>query len=62
MESRVDDADPSGLIFSRDCAEYEVATASGAELLLLVNYLRSKGFGSQGHRTRSGAGPSATDL
>jgi endonuclease/exonuclease/phosphatase family metal-dependent hydrolase len=47
MRSHVDDTDDSGEIFSRDCAEYDIETASGARVLLLVNHLKSKGFGSQ---------------
>jgi len=45
LRSHVDDADDKGQIFSRDCAEYEIETASGARILLLVNHLKSKGFG-----------------
>jgi endonuclease/exonuclease/phosphatase family metal-dependent hydrolase len=46
VRSHVDDKDSSGLIFSRDCAEYAVRTPAGNELLVLVNHLKSKGFGS----------------
>jgi endonuclease/exonuclease/phosphatase family metal-dependent hydrolase len=45
--SHVDDIDAEGRIFSRDCAEYEIATPSGNNLLILVNHFKSKGFGSQ---------------
>ena len=46
--SHVDDTDAQGRrIFSRDCAEYEIATPSGNRLLVLVNHFKSKGFGSQ---------------
>lgn len=45
MLSHVDDRDGSGFVFSRDCAEYEVTTAQGNRLLLLVNHFKSKGFG-----------------
>lgn len=45
MLSHVDDVDAKGEIFSRDCAEYEIATPSGASLLLLVNHFKSKGYG-----------------
>jgi Endonuclease/Exonuclease/phosphatase family len=49
--SHVDDADTSGnLIFSRDCPEYTIRDASGGgskKFLLLINHLKSKGFGSQ---------------
>jgi endonuclease/exonuclease/phosphatase family metal-dependent hydrolase len=46
MLSHVDDTDEKGLIFSRDCAEYEIETPSGSRLLLLVNHFKSKGYGS----------------
>jgi endonuclease/exonuclease/phosphatase family metal-dependent hydrolase len=48
MRSHVDDrATDGGLIFSRDCPEFEVETPGGNRLLILVNHLKSKGFGSQ---------------
>lgn len=47
MRSHVDDRDASGRIFSRDCPEYEVALPSGERLVVLVNHLKSKGYGSQ---------------
>jgi endonuclease/exonuclease/phosphatase family metal-dependent hydrolase len=47
IRSHVDDADDDGQIFSRDCAEYAVRTPSGARVIVLVNHLKSKGFGSQ---------------
>ena len=43
--SHVDDKDDEGVIFSRDCAEYEIKTAHGNTLLLLVNHFKSKGYG-----------------
>lgn len=46
MCSRVDDRLPNGQpIFSRDCPQFEVTTPSGARLLVLVNHLKSKGYG-----------------
>jgi len=45
MLSHVDDTDAEGIIFSRDCAEYEVRTAQGNTLLLLINHFKSKGYG-----------------
>jgi endonuclease/exonuclease/phosphatase family metal-dependent hydrolase len=45
MLSHVDDRDGTGVIFSRDCAEYEIRTAQGNTLLLLVNHFKSKGYG-----------------
>lgn len=46
MRSHVDDRTPQGVrIFSRDCPEYAVATPSGKRLIVLVNHLKSKGYG-----------------
>jgi endonuclease/exonuclease/phosphatase family metal-dependent hydrolase len=47
VRSHVDDADGTGLIFSRDCPEYTITTPSGETIILLVNHLKSKGFGGQ---------------
>lgn len=47
IRSHVDDTDADGLIFSRDCPEYTVATPGGKRLVVLVNHLKSKGFGGQ---------------
>jgi len=47
VASHVDDRDDAGaLVFSRDCAEYEVALPGGQTLWLLINHFKSKGFGS----------------
>ncbi len=45
--SHVDDVDNTGPVFSRDCAQYSIDTPKGNRLVLLVNHLKSKGFGSQ---------------
>ena len=45
MLSHVDDEDQKGTIFSRDCAEYEMISPNGNKLLLLLNHLKSKGYG-----------------
>jgi endonuclease/exonuclease/phosphatase family metal-dependent hydrolase len=45
MCSHVDDRLNGNRIFSRDCPEYEIHLPSGQSLLLLVNHLKSKGFG-----------------
>jgi endonuclease/exonuclease/phosphatase family metal-dependent hydrolase len=45
MRSHVDDTDAEGIVFSRDCAEYSVRAPSGKSLLLLINHLKSKGYG-----------------
>ena len=47
IRSHVDDADGKGLIFSRDCAEYEISLPNGKRLWLLLNHFKSKGFGGQ---------------
>ncbi|MGZ5422894.1 MAG: endonuclease/exonuclease/phosphatase family protein, partial [Aeromicrobium sp.] len=47
IRSHVDDADGQGLIFSRDCPEYSITTPSGETIVVLVNHLKSKGFGGQ---------------
>jgi endonuclease/exonuclease/phosphatase family metal-dependent hydrolase len=47
IASHVDDEDEDGLIFSRDCAQYEIETADGNKLIVLANHFKSKGFGSQ---------------
>jgi endonuclease/exonuclease/phosphatase family metal-dependent hydrolase len=47
MRSHVDDSHAGSRIFSRDCPEYEFTLPSGNTLLLLVNHLKSKGFGTQ---------------
>ncbi len=44
--SHVDDRDPTGVVFSRDCAEYSVRLPTGESLLVLVNHLKSKGHGT----------------
>lgn len=47
MRSHVDDRDAQDRrIFSRDCPEYSIETPSGNQLTLLVNHLKSKGYGS----------------
>lgn len=48
MRSHVDDRAANGqLIFSRDCPEFELIVPSGERLLVLVNHLKSKGFGGK---------------
>jgi endonuclease/exonuclease/phosphatase family metal-dependent hydrolase len=47
MLSHVDDRlSNDERVFSRDCPEFEVATPSGARLHVLVNHLKSKGYGT----------------
>lgn len=52
MLSHVDDTDGGGTIFSRDCAEYEISTANGNRLLVLVNHFKSKIGGGGDKRLR----------
>ena len=47
IRSHVDDLKDDSRIFSRDCPEYEILLPSGETLLLLINHLKSKGFGTQ---------------
>jgi endonuclease/exonuclease/phosphatase family metal-dependent hydrolase len=47
IRSHVDDTDEAGVVFSRDCPEFEVRTPGGHRLVVLVNHLKSKGFGTQ---------------
>jgi endonuclease/exonuclease/phosphatase family metal-dependent hydrolase len=48
IRSHVDDEDKDGnRIFSRDCAQYEIGLPGQESLLVLVNHLKSKGYGSQ---------------
>lgn len=45
IASHVDDTDEEGQIFSRDYPEYTVRTPSGNLILILINHLKSQGFG-----------------
>jgi endonuclease/exonuclease/phosphatase family metal-dependent hydrolase len=45
MRSHVDDEDDAGPVFGRDCPEYVISTPQGNQVVLLVNHLKSKGFG-----------------
>lgn len=48
IRSHVDDKDADGaLIFSRDCPEFAIPLKDGRTLHVLVNHLKSKGYGSQ---------------
>jgi endonuclease/exonuclease/phosphatase family metal-dependent hydrolase len=44
--SHVDDMENGNRIFSRDCPEFTVQANETTRVLLLVNHLKSKGFGS----------------
>jgi endonuclease/exonuclease/phosphatase family metal-dependent hydrolase len=45
ITSHVDDMQDGQRIFSRDCPVYVVTTKSGNRLVVLVNHLKSKGYG-----------------
>jgi len=48
MRSHVDDRLPNGqAVFSRDCPEFEIATPNGGRLVVMVNHLKSKGYGGK---------------
>src|SRR4029450_10171830 len=47
IRSPVHDRDGNSFVFSRDCPEYTIKTPSGERLILLLNHLKSKGYGSQ---------------
>jgi len=47
QRSHVDDTDAQGRIFSRDCPEYHFRTPTGHPLVVLVNHLKSKGYGGK---------------
>jgi endonuclease/exonuclease/phosphatase family metal-dependent hydrolase len=45
MRSHVDDRSASGMVFSRDCPVYAIRTPGGSTVHVLVNHLKSKGYG-----------------
>jgi endonuclease/exonuclease/phosphatase family metal-dependent hydrolase len=51
IATHIFDTDAKGVIFSRDCCEYHLATKSGDRLVVLVNHFKSKGFGSPAQST-----------
>jgi endonuclease/exonuclease/phosphatase family metal-dependent hydrolase len=44
--SHVDDMDGPRKIFGRDCPEFTITTPGGNEIVVLVNHLKSKGYGN----------------
>lgn len=46
IRSHVDDKDGQSEIFSRDCPEYTVRTPQGETIVVVVNHLKSKGYGA----------------
>lgn len=47
MRSHVDDKADGRVVFSRDCPEYELRLPDGTRLLMMINHLKSKGYGGQ---------------
>ena len=47
IRSNVDARDGAGIVFSRDCAEYEIGLPAGGAVWVMVNHFKSKGFGAQ---------------
>ena len=52
IRSNVDNKDANGVIFSRDCPQYEVRTPNGTVLHLLVNHFKSQSGGGGAKRKR----------
>jgi endonuclease/exonuclease/phosphatase family metal-dependent hydrolase len=52
IRSNVDLADAGGIVFSRDCPQYEIRTASGTTVHVLVNHFKSQSGGGGGKRKR----------
>jgi endonuclease/exonuclease/phosphatase family metal-dependent hydrolase len=52
IRSNVDKTDSKGIIFSRDCVEYEVRTPKGAVIHVLVNHFKSQSGGGGAKRKR----------
>jgi len=48
IRTHVFDVDSEGVVFSRDCCEYHLRTPGGAQLVVLVNHLKSKGYSEKG--------------
>jgi len=52
IRSNVDAEDAQGIVFSRDCPEYEVVTQTGTHLFVLVNHFKSQSGGGGAKRQR----------
>lgn len=48
LRTHLFDQDETGVVFSRDCCEYHLATPSGEPLVVLANHFKSKGYSSPG--------------
>lgn len=47
IRTHIYDTDHIGTVFSRDCCEYHLELGDGRTLVVLVNHLKSKGYGSK---------------
>ncbi len=47
VRTHIYDTDHIGTVFSRDCCEYHLELGDGRTLVVLVNHLKSKGYGSK---------------
>lgn len=52
VHSHISDVDAKGVVFSRDCPEFEVILPSGESLWVLGNHFKSKGFGNAADNNR----------
>lgn len=52
IRSHVDTEDADGVVFSRDCPNYEVDTPAGVTLRVLVNHFKSQSGGGDSRRRR----------
>ena len=55
IRSNVDTRDATGIVFSRDCPQYEVRTPSGTVVHVLVNHFKSQSGGGGAKRRRQAA-------
>ena len=55
IRSNVDTEDGVGIVFSRDCPEYEVQTPAGNTIYLLLNHFKSQSGGGGSQRRRQAA-------
>lgn len=46
--SHVDDKGATGTVFCRDCPEYTIQVGSSEKVVVMVNHLKSKGYGKKG--------------
>lgn len=55
IRSNVDTTDATGIIFSRDCPQYEIRRSDGTVLHVLVNHFKSQSGGGDAKRLRQAA-------